>query len=76
MLQVVPYLVADGALALLCRFMERINRYGARRQAVAYRSLPVILWRGLPRQPVQETDLCSDGLDSQRAALSPGDTRA
>ena len=72
MLQVVPYLVADGILALLYRFMERINRCGARRHghAFAYRSLPVILYGSLPRQPVQEADPCSDGLDSQRAALA------
>ena len=49
MLQVVTYLVAYGIVVLANRFMERINRYGAGRQAVAYRSLPVILCRALSR---------------------------
>ena len=69
LLQVLSQLVTDGVSALAERFMQRINRCETRRQAVAYRPLPVMLCGTLPGQPVEEADPRFHGLDSQRAAL-------
>ena len=69
-LQVVAYLVADGIFVLAYRFIQRVNRCGARRQAVAYRLLPVMLCGALRRKPVQEATPRSDALQFECAALA------